>query len=499
MKFENHLFISYAHLDNVPVGDDTRGWVGLFHSTLTSFLSSTLALKPMIWRDNKLKGNDEFSAEIVAQFPQTATMISVVSQRYVESTWCIREVTEFCKAAAVTDGLGVERKMRVYQVFIWPLAEKLRGQLPKEIEGALGYEFFKKERDDEDDFEPLDPRFGDESKAAFNREIFRLAKDVAKVVKKLLDDPNPVSSGPPKETVFLSECSRDRREDREKIRAELQANGYTVLPEAGTRLPDDEVEYIAEVRRLLGQSQLSIHIVGENAAKVPDGPGRKDAVELQNEIAAKQSEERGLPRVIWLPVATSTQPEQQAFIDALRSSAELQRGGDLIESTFEGLKNAIRVALTKLKEPPPRKAETAATGPRLVYVICIANDCPATVPLRKFLRDSGLDVQVPVFEGDAATVRQANQELLARCDAAIIYYGAGDEAWQRAMKSDLQKSKGARGEKPLLASLTYLAGPSTAAKTDCIAMGEKNMLNALEAFPQSELAAFIQSLNGAGK
>ena len=38
----------------------------------------------------------------------------------------------------------------------------------------------------------------------------------------------------------------------------------------------------------------------------------------------------------------------------------------------------------------------------------------ATIPLRKFLKSPGMRVQIPLFEGDAATVRQNNQDLLCR-------------------------------------------------------------------------------------
>ncbi|MGH8589870.1 MAG: toll/interleukin-1 receptor domain-containing protein [Gammaproteobacteria bacterium] len=498
MEFEKHLFISYAHLDDVKADDDPKGWVGQFHSSLASFLSTALGQKPVIWRDVRLEGHDDFSAEIVDQFSKTAVMVSVLSERYLESEWCLREVTEFCKAAEATGGLIIDNKMRVHQVIIRPLGPDLREKLPDKLKAALGYPFYKEEEDG--GFMPLDPRFGDEYRAAFKREIFRLADDMAKMIKKLIGKAQaPAPTGPPKPTVYLAECSWDRADDREKIRSELRATGYNVLPDQGARLPEAEPEYVAEVGRLLDQCRLSLHVVGGNAAKVPDGPGRKDAVQLQNDIGAKKSEQHGLPRIIWLPVATSAQPDHQAFIDALRSKAELQRGGDLIEDTLERFKDAVRVALKKLEEPSPQKVEAVTAGPRLVYVICVANDRPATVPLRKSLRAEGLEVLLPVFEGDAATVRQADQELLVRCDAAIVFYGAGDEAWTRTVESDLQKSKSARGSKPLLASVTWLASPVTAHKTDCLEMGEPNMINALEAFPQTELAALVTTLKAGGK
>lgn len=498
MKFVKHIFISYAHLDDKAPNAETKGWVAQFESSLDSFLSLALGKAPVIWRDvRELKGNVDFSAEIFAQFPVTALMISIVSERYLTSTSCLEEVREFCKIAEATGGLKIDNKLRVHQVRLFPFElARLKATLPEHVCDGLGYPFYKEAEDGTP--MPLYPSFGPAYREAFNCEVYKLAFAMAGLLKKMEQGEGaPEPPGPPKATVYLAECSYDRREDREKIRGELQATGYHVLPEH--EMPDLESEYIAEVHRLLDLCQISLHIVGSNKAKVPDGPGQKEVVQLQNEIAAKKCEECGLARVIWLPVAKSGQADHQAFIDALRSNAELQRGGDLVEDTLEGFKSAVRARLKKSEEPPRQKVEVEAEGRRLVYVICIANDRTATVPMRKFLREAGLDVKLPVFDGDAGTMRQANEELLARCDAVIVFYGAGDEAWKRTVDSDLQKSKGLRGGKPLLARLTYLAPPSTGDKADYIDMGESDLVNALETFPQKELSALVQTLKEAGK
>jgi len=69
-----------------------------------------------IWRDEKLQGNDVFSNEIVAQFKQSAVLVSVVTSRYLNSEWCTREAREFCESAQQTGGLVVGNKSRVFKV-----------------------------------------------------------------------------------------------------------------------------------------------------------------------------------------------------------------------------------------------------------------------------------------------------------------------------------------------------------------------------------------------
>ncbi len=59
-----------------------------------------------------------------------------------------------------------------------------------------------------------------------------------------------------------------------------------------------------------------------------------------------------------------------------------------------------------------------------------------------------LEVALPAFEGDATAVREAHQQLMATCDAVMLFYGAGDEAWKRTIDNELKKMPGYRGGRP---------------------------------------------------
>lgn len=106
-------------------------------------------------------------------------------------------------------------------------------------------------------------------------------------------------------------------------------------------------------------------------------------------------------------------------------------------------------------------------------------------------------MQLPVFEGDAATVRQTHQELLARCDAVLIFYGAGDEAWKRTTETDLQKIKSSRLGKNLSDIFTYLAAPMTGHKQDCIDVGEENLIIGLETFNEAAMQPLVEAVKRA--
>ena len=509
-RFDKHIFISYAHIDNQPLTRDQEGWISRFHTTLDTFLSQRLGANALIWRDEKLRGNDIFSKEIVEQFHDSALMVSVLTPRYINSEWCRREINEFCSyAEQVGDGIVVNNKSRILKVIKTPIDTE--DALPDLIREMLGYEFYLI---DEDAPMELDPEYGDKFKQEYLRKVCILANDAARLIKtiKKLNDSQPSAteaadqsepvSDPRLKTVYLAECSYELRSERELLEADLKLHGYTVLPEQ--RLPaQDEAEFCSAVAPLLDRCGLAVHLIGSNYGGVPDGPSHKSIVVLQNEMAVKRSKDRALKRLIWLPAETkSEQPQQQVFIDALQSDATVQFGADLISDGMEELKATVHKTLKELQRPATKakvkRTKTRSTAEtsteRLIYLNCVDKDRKATVPLRKWLKAQGLDVRMPAFEGDAEAVRQANQDLLRDCDGVLIFYGAGDEAWNRSISTDLKKAGAYRDGTPLELCFTYLSAPKTADKEDMVDMEEDDLIDGLEGFDAEAMAPFMEAL-----
>lgn len=504
MEFEQNLFISYAHIDNQPVPPAEQGWITQFHETLNALLSMRLGKTAKIWRDQKLQGNDVFDAEIVTQFSSSAVLVSVLSSRYLNSEWCTREVREFCAGARSRGGLVIDNKSRIFKVIKMPVEQE--HSLPPEMHQLLGYEFYTIK-----DGAPLelDPGYGPEYAQAYKQKVAKLAWDVAQILKALEarqarggngNGKHPEAARP---TVYLAECSRDRRQARELIEVELTRLGYTVLPDRP--LPTDEVEFVAAVKTLLERCALSIHLVGESYGVVPDGPTSKSIVMLQNDLAVDRCRKGKLARLIWLPKGIrSGQAPQQAFIDALLQDAQAQFGADLLTGDIEEFKAAIHSTLKKIEQPEPVQVRPAAEDgtaddkTKLLYLICDEKDRRASVPLRKFCRQQGFEVRLPAFEGDAALVRKTNQQQLASCDAVMLFYGAGDEAWKRSIDNELTKMAGYR-QTPVRARGVYLAEPKTRDKDDLIDMDEPGLVNGLAGLPEAALAAFLRAADPDGK
>ncbi len=513
MKFEKDLFISYAHLDNKPLTAEQQGWITRFHESLEAMLSMRMGGKAVIWRDEKLRGSDVIADEIIAQFPLTALLVSILTPRYLNSEWCTREVNEFCKCAKQSGGVIVGNKARIIKVIKTPIGTEkelpdVMKELPDVMQDLKGYDFFTFE--EEAPLE-LDPVYGEKFAHDFNRKIGILAFDLAEQLKKLKTENDtskresetrtpdmaggPAEESPGKPIVYLAECSIDRREAREILEGDLKRHGYKVLPDQP--MPREEEEYVATVKRLLDQCALSIHLVGELYGAVPDGHSQKSVVELQNEIAIKKSKSDDLKRLIWLPAGTGSEWESQKnLIEALHRDAEAQYGADLITGDFEELKSAVHAAL-KRSEGPTSPPPPSSSSP-LIFIVCDQKDRKATIPVRRFFKDKGFEVDIPAFKGDAKAVREANQRLLKSCDAVLLFYGAGDEAWKRTIDNDLKKVMGYRAGKPLKVSYTYLAGPKTIDKEEMIAMEEPNLIDGVEGFSEPLMESFIQAIASKG-
>ena len=486
MAFEQDLFISYAHIDDQPLTPGQQGWIARFHATLQALLSMRLGQDARIWRDEKLRGNDVFSEEIVRQFTNTRALVSILSSRYLASEWCTREVREFCETAVLSGGLSVGGKCRVFKVVKTPV--DTLDALPGPMRDVLGYDFFAM---NEGTPLELDPAYGQEYAQLYNQRVAKLAWDVAQLFKAQSTGAGDRAAAddragqPPvaRPTVYLAECSYDRKQTWDVVQGELKRLGYPVLPES--RLPAGEAEYVAVVDSLLARSALSIHLVGENYGAVPDGPTMKSAAVLQNELAVARAKGGGLQRLIWLPDGTrSAQPPQQAFIDALHQDGDAQFGADLITGDLEELRAAIHATLKKIEHPAARSASACrrAAGLRTAHETALhhlqrkgpqGDDSPPEDVQGACARRRAPGVRGRRLRGSPR--QSATARHLRRRPRLLRSRRRGVEADDRQRAEEdggLSPGAGAPG-------YTWLAEPATRDKEDLIDMEEPNLIAAL--------------------
>jgi len=112
---DNDLFISYTHIDNVPLDMNEPGWISRLHYSLGVRLQQIIGGQVSIWRDEKLTGNDNFSDSILKGLKNVPLLVCVVSPRYVNSDWCIKEFEQFTHDVEAQGGLQMGEKSRIFK------------------------------------------------------------------------------------------------------------------------------------------------------------------------------------------------------------------------------------------------------------------------------------------------------------------------------------------------------------------------------------------------
>src|SRR5262245_24739878 len=100
--FDNDIFISYSHVDNL--GDR---WVERFHGELEIALARRIGQLGVvnIWRDARLEGNQLFDETIKNAVHKTAVFLAITSNGYLASNYCLQELAWFSQKAAA-DAVG---------------------------------------------------------------------------------------------------------------------------------------------------------------------------------------------------------------------------------------------------------------------------------------------------------------------------------------------------------------------------------------------------------
>jgi hypothetical protein len=492
MDFDSDAFISYAHLDNVELIEGQKGWVSNLHRALEVRVAQLLGKQPQIWRDPKLTGNDNFADTLFERLRHVASLVTIVSPRYVQSEWALKELNAFAKAAEIQGGIRLHDKLRIFKVLKTPVP---LDKHPPELQPVLGYEFFKIDPES-GRVRELNEIFGPEAQRDFWLKLDDLAHDICYLLE-VLHDSESSSTQPTAQGIFLAETTSDLREQRETLRRDLQQHGYMVFP---TRpLPSVASEIKSVVSEDLAKCQLSVVLVGKNHSFVPEG-GTESLLEIQNQFAIDREKEGNLSRLLWIPQGLQVEDERQIkLIERLRMDPLLIQNADLLETYLEDLRTTIYGKLKKPAAPAPAPAATTPQTPvtqaatlRSLYVINDQRDSEAVSAWVEHLFNH-FEVLQSVFEGDEAEIREYHDENLRNCDGVLIFYGSTNELWVRRKLREIQKAPGYGRTKPAPIVGIVVAAPRSPEK-ERFRTHEAMVLPQFEGLSPDTLQQFIASL-----
>ena len=262
--YENDIFISYAHIDNEPVITGKPGWVDFFQDILRKRIRVRLGAEIEVFRDPQLRRYGKFSDELNQKLSASAAFICVLSPRYVQSDWCLHELSQFCRLA------GSSRVIKVVKTaFDEPRDDQQLRPLFDEIGGILDSRFYREDART-GLFKDLQPEIIADDIPAFIDLIDVVAQNLVGLLKHLRESQAGPSPPPPptagdggggragqvddgdRITVYLAETTKDLVPVRDEIRTELTQYDCRVLPDQP--LPQDADELTDRVRACLEQA-----------------------------------------------------------------------------------------------------------------------------------------------------------------------------------------------------------------------------------------------------
>jgi hypothetical protein len=451
MSFEHDVFISYPHLSNRDDDLGHNGWVAKFHRRLKDRLTDLLGREVRIWRDNKLQAGAVFGKEIRDRLRKSKVLLCVLSPGYIKSKWCIDELQEFHRLAQENGHLSVEGGARIIAVVKIPLLKEQR--FPDELEGSIYKEFYKKTEDSGDM-----PRILGQEQGEYGYEEYKLkVEEVAWAIKNMVESLGDDGESDVERTIYLAETTRDRAVDRKRIKDELEARKFIVVPKEP--LPVDIQEFETAVRENLQRSFISIHLMGRAYGTILEDAEGKSVVHLQNEWAAEHSaQDARFKRIIWIPPdLENTDATQTQFLDELRKSEKAQQGAELYDKRqFQDLTSRIiQLIIKSAPKPPPDNLIR-------IYLMCDRPDVESVNPVWRYLFNRGFEVIPPAEDDEEGQIIQYHKENLLICDATLIVYGKTKWNWVQFRLNDVsERVRGWGREKDIPCKAILRTDPET--------------------------------------
>lgn len=426
------IFVSYAHVNDIPLADGRPGWVSALISALTNLLAMKLGRDDAfdLWMDCRLAGNDSVTPEIDEELAGTSLLVILLSSGYLASEWCRREMETF-------RGEVRRRKLEGRRIFLveFDLVER-----PPELADLLGYRFWVDDRSGK----ARGPSASPSSAPA------TIATTTCSTTSATTSPPScggsrrhrrrppqrpsrPALAAQPSQgrrVVYLAEATDDLDDLRDEVRRHLTQAGVRILPE--TDYPRDEASFRRAAACDLARSTLFVQLLSRVAGKKP-ADSKLGYVALQYECAAAAK----TPILQW----------RSRDLDPSSSSSESHRrllaGVSVVASDLAEFIRLVVRRVDQLTAPPPSR-RTEIDSEKLVFVNAEENDHALAVQIAKLLCAKGVASILPARRCNPEKVREALVESLIGCDALVMVHGDNPEwlvrQWEQFRKVKPKRS-----------------------------------------------------------
>lgn len=422
--FENDIFISYAHIDNLSVGNE-KGWVNQFCEHLEVRLWKRFGKKGAvkIWWDPALDGNQLFDKTIQEAVNKSALFVALTSNGYIESDYCRQEINWFCrKARSEPIGLAAGDRYRLFNLLLNNIPFN---EWPEEYDRTSGLPFHDAERDDQFG-EPSVP--GDK---LFQQQLRDLVDALYKTICSIeeqhqsanIRQTETVSDAPTDSfTVFLADTSDSLRSVRRRVQAELEQQGIRVV--ANIPPPYEAAEHDECAGNIISRAGLSVHLLDNLSGREIEGSSGKTYPQRQAELAL----ERAKAQLIWAPqslnVASIEDDIYRGFIDQLENGARTESSYCFIRESSTAITREIIGKIDQINSAPEPELALSAT-----LVDTHLKDQLHALELSQLLLQKNVQPYINPEEDNPRKNMKIFEERLKQVSRLIIIYGQVGEEW----------------------------------------------------------------------
>ena len=428
--YKHDVFVSYAHVDDIVPQGASHGWVTTFVSQLRCLLAAQLGRMDnhSIWMDHRLQGNDAVSPTILTGADDSATLLLILSQGYLNSEWCSRERDAFLKKVKTLRNAGTP-------VFVVEKQRIDRDQWPGELQELKGYRFWE-----------WNGLPGPETPAytlaypvpmpdehSYYLRLNDLSFDLASVLRQL--------QSPTKDRVrvFLAQVTDDLEEKRDEVKRYLDQHGLKVLPD--NYYPNDPKEFRRAQENDLADCKLFVQLLSSVVGKRPEG-AENGFPHLQYQIA-KDAE---------LPILQWRSPDIDLDAKMIDVQRVLLEAETVIAVPLEEFKAEVVKRAMPQPTPPhhPGPNDNGHSNELFVFI----NHSDEDAELAKWCREvikrgrKTWGYALPLQEGSPRKLRKQLEDNLLTSDVILWLYGHAPRTWVHEQLQYFRKLASGRKMRP---------------------------------------------------
>ncbi len=487
----NEIFISYRRLDNQSLKPEGKGLVRALHDDLVVKFETEGDTGFGPWHDVlEIDNSDQHEPLLKEALLNAQFMLVVCSHNWLAPPskgrhWCLWELETFVnrRRALGEDDLTIKNRI----IAVWK-HEIERDKRPEWLAGQAGFKLYEKIKKLEVPFFDTDlgKASGDGNKwytlvGTLGRELLKKAKELQLPAKEktVIEEPASQPGDVPwnGRTVYVAYSGSDMRDNRKRVVTELTRRGFKVLPAREGAPPDAEDELLDAVTADLSQSEVSVHLLGEQRGFRPEpsaarraeggngggvardhdahvGTISKIQLEAARRRAGQPNAEDAFPfrRIIWAPRNLPAAMENAAPrdpVEVLRRHLEFElipeaeQGapeadrdvliGDTLSKFIEGLIDLLK-SLPTTKVPEFARIDGAE-----LYLDHQDDDVDAALLVAQKLRGL-VDIVLRPLEGLPQEREQYRRACLKSCSGIVVCWGEkGSDLWVKAQMDELRE------------------------------------------------------------